>query len=303
MMSCKLSTTDIRAEFDRLALFLAETGKIQDRERYSKNFPAFISFAFHLQSYYLALPFCSGKRVLDIGCFSGYGERILSSSSSGVIACDKDLAAIESGVSNSAPDNVLFLAADAEYLPFPEESFEVVTAFQILEHLPPDRVGGFLREIFRITRRGGVLLMTTPNRSFRLLPFQSPFNPEHYREYSLKQLRKALEEVYPVCRIKGLRAKKWIEEMEKDRVRQTPFQVYLRSPLAGIMRKIIPGVILSRLSEIQNLRSPREEADRFLDAGEQFDDCYRLFSMDDFYHTEKDARRAPEFFAICEKLS
>jgi SAM-dependent methyltransferase len=301
MKFCGLTKTDILAEFNRLAGFLAETGRIQNPDRYARNFPAFLSFAFHIQAYWMALPFCRGKRVLEVGCFIGYGEKILSSSAGKVIACDNDMEALTSAVRNDDAGDARFLTSDGVQLPFPDESFEVVIAFQILEHLPPSRVRGFLREIKRITGKGGLLLLTTPNRSFRLLPFQRPFNREHYREYSLKQLRKMLEAVYPVCRIKGIRAKNWIEEMEQDRVRQSPFRAYLRSPLSIILGEGSPGGIRSRLRELLNPRPPWGERDRGFGGSEQFDACYHIFSMDDFYQTEKDAQRAPEFFAICEK--
>ena len=302
-MFCGPSKTEILVEFNRLARFLAETGRIQNSDRYSRNFPAFLSFAFHIQAYWMALPFCGGKRVLEVGCFSGYGEKILASSAGEVIACDNDLDALASAGSNIDAGDLRFLAADAVQLPFPDESFEVVIAFQILEHLPPDRVRGFLREVKRITGKGGLLLLTTPNRSLRLLPFQRSFNREHYREYSLRQLRKILSRVYPGSRIKGIRAERWIEEMEKERVRQSPFQVYLRSPLSRIMGNGPPGGIRSRIREVMNLRRGRAETDRFPGDSKQFDACYHRFSMEDFYQTEKDAHKAPEFFAICEKQS
>jgi ubiquinone/menaquinone biosynthesis C-methylase UbiE len=293
--------TDILIEFNRLARVLAKTGRIQTPEKYSRYFPAFLSFAYHIQAYRIALDFCRGKRVLDIGCFSGYGENLLSSSADEVVACDNDMEALTSAKRNYEAGNVRFLAASAGELPFPDKSFEVVIAFQILEHLPPDRVPAFLREIKRVIRKGGLLLLTTPNRTFRLLPFQRPFNREHYREYSLKQLRQTLDEVYPGSRIRGIRAQKWIEELEKERVRQSPFQVYLYSPLLGIVRKMLPSGIRSRIREVLNSRRVRKETERLPDWSDQFDDCYRLFSMEDFYQTEKDAPRAAEFFAVCEK--
>jgi len=293
--------TDILIEFNRLARVLAKTGRIQTPEKYSRYFPAFLSFAYHIQAYRIALDFCRGKRVLDIGCFSGYGENLLSSSADEVVACDNDMEALTSAKRNYEAGNVRFLVASAGELPFPDKSFEVVIAFQILEHLPPDRVPAFLREIKRVIRKGGLLLLTTPNRTFRLLPFQRPFNREHYREYSLKQLRQTLDEVYPGSRIRGIRAQKWIEELEKERVRQAPFQVYLRSPLFGILKKMFPSGIRSRSREVLNSSRGRNETKMVSGGISQFDACYRRFSMEDFYQTEKDARRAAEFFAICEK--
>lgn len=48
-----------------------------------------------------------------------------------------------------------------EELPYDDEKFDVVTATEVVEHLEHCR--GVLREIYRVTRPGGVCVLTTPN--------------------------------------------------------------------------------------------------------------------------------------------
>jgi SAM-dependent methyltransferase len=48
-----------------------------------------------------------------------------------------------------------------EGLPYPDDSFDVVTLTEVIEHLEHDRA--VLREIHRVTKPGGLVVVTTPN--------------------------------------------------------------------------------------------------------------------------------------------
>jgi SAM-dependent methyltransferase len=54
------------------------------------------------------------------------------------------------------------IVGDAERMPFPDESFDVVFSDNVLEHL--ERPQAVFREVTRVLRRGGVFLAKTPNR-------------------------------------------------------------------------------------------------------------------------------------------
>jgi SAM-dependent methyltransferase len=53
--------------------------------------------------------------------------------------------------------------AGAEKLPFPDESFEFVTCMEVLEHLPADLRPAAFREMQRVLRPGGRLILTVPH--------------------------------------------------------------------------------------------------------------------------------------------
>jgi SAM-dependent methyltransferase len=57
-------------------------------------------------------------------------------------------------------DDVLFVCASADALPFRDEAFDLVGSFDVLEHLPDDRAS--LIEQRRVTRSGGSIVAAVP---------------------------------------------------------------------------------------------------------------------------------------------
>lgn len=98
------------------------------------------------------------------------------------------------------------VGGDAYHLPVRPGLFDLVVCGEILEHLAPTRVLSFLREVARVMKPGGVLVLTTPNllsltnRGLMLLgqsPFELPVPSAgdtfgHIREYSKEDLTSLL---------------------------------------------------------------------------------------------------------------
>lgn len=74
----------------------------------------------------------------------------------------------------SAPCNnwpgVGFVCADAARLPFPDRDFDAVVLFDLLEHVPDDRA--VAREVRRVVRHGGWILISTPKETWRYPHFR-----------------------------------------------------------------------------------------------------------------------------------
>ena len=68
---------------------------------------------------------------------------------------------------------VRFVQGDATNLPFPDASFDLITMFDLLEHVPDD--GAVAREALRVLRVGGWILVSTPNRERWRYPYYRVF--------------------------------------------------------------------------------------------------------------------------------
>jgi SAM-dependent methyltransferase len=98
-------------------------------------------------------------RVLDLGCGIGLLIRRLRPLLASVWGIDPSIASL---VEAEAPEGRL-IAADGLRTPFADESFDLVIAVCVLHHVPVDNRAAFLAEAARITRRGGLVLLSEHN--------------------------------------------------------------------------------------------------------------------------------------------
>jgi len=127
-------------------------------------------------------------RLLDVGCSVGYFVRLASEA--GWEAEGQDIARRAAAVGRSAFDVKISVGSLRE-LAFPGDSFDAVTMWHVIEHLP-DPVGE-IAEVSRILRRGGLLAIETPDAGSRAARSRKErwhyFKPEqHLFYYSLRPL-------------------------------------------------------------------------------------------------------------------
>lgn len=114
-------------------------------------------------------PEIAGKAVLEVGCGAGDFAFALELQGGLVTALDFSATAIEVARRKASErgSQVVFQQADACSLPFPDEGFDVVFSCECLEHLPDP--AGAVREMARVLKPGGALILTTENYSNALI--------------------------------------------------------------------------------------------------------------------------------------
>jgi SAM-dependent methyltransferase len=135
--------------------------------------------ALHLKRYEFALAWSEHADVMDAGCGAGYGSAVLASRARRVTGVDSSAQAIDYARAHYAAANVDFVQADMLALPFDEGSFDLVCAFETIEHVADQ--ADLLREAGRVLRADGTLLVSTP-RTARTT--REPDNPFHRIELS-----------------------------------------------------------------------------------------------------------------------
>ncbi len=161
----------------------------------------FASYAYQIREVLALGP----KNVLEIGIGNGLVSYMLRKAGIDVTTLDFD--------ESLEPDEV----ASVTHMPLPDEEFDVVACFEVLEHIPYGTVPGALSEIQRVCKKHAVLSLpdARPTVRFRVprigprkflieLPFwtmrEHRFHGEHHWEinkkgYPLHQVVAAIEYV------------------------------------------------------------------------------------------------------------
>ena len=109
---------------------------------------------------YLQPHLTPGTSILDVGCGPGtitldFAARVAPARVVGIDAAPAAIEAANAELGSQPAANVEFRTADLYALDFPDDTFDVVHAHQVLQHLA-DPVGA-LREMRRVCRPGGVI--------------------------------------------------------------------------------------------------------------------------------------------------
>lgn len=153
-------------------------------------------WAEHVARYAFASRFADRKRVLDLGCGAGYGVAELAHRAAFVTGVDPAAEAIQYARAHYPLPNAHFIEASATALPFAERSFDLATAFEVIEHLSDWRA--LLAETSRVLDRDGIFLVSTPNKIYYAdaRAREGP-NPFHAHEFEFDEFREALAQFFP----------------------------------------------------------------------------------------------------------
>jgi SAM-dependent methyltransferase len=115
-----------------------------------------------------------GRSVLDVGCGSGEGLKVLSTRATQALGIDLDERLRRPDV------NVEIKSVND----MPDKSFDIVVCLDVVEHVEEDRA--FLAQLFRVAREA--VFVSTPNYA---MSFNR--NPYHVREYTPHQFARLFD--------------------------------------------------------------------------------------------------------------
>lgn len=198
--------------------------------------------------------------VLDYGSGDGYGADFLAEhlTEVDIYATDIDEASVKEAKDKYRRKNLHFIHMKDL------KKYDLVVSYQVIEHV--EDVEEYLRQLQGMLNKSGKIIISTPDRRYRLTVNQAPWNPYHLREYTKRGLLRDIQKVFPDGRILQLSGDKNMLRIEYSRVASS------RSDKA-----IYRGKMPEKLSE--------------------------NYSSKDFYLSEKDTVDSLDLFAVVDSKS
>jgi SAM-dependent methyltransferase len=157
----------------------------------------------HWLRYFFALQFAEDKRVLDVASGEGYGAAYLASRAKKVDGFDVDADSVAHAVRTYGENPRLsFSRSDVEGF-FGEAaagSYDLVTAFEVIEHVDERAQVALLEGIRKVLAPGGVALVSSPDKQL-YSDVRMQKNPFHIREMYREEFARLLEGVFPHVRM------------------------------------------------------------------------------------------------------
>jgi SAM-dependent methyltransferase len=139
----------------------------------------------HLSRYLWAAQAAKGRTVLDAGCGTAYGSRLLAEGGAREVVGVDIAKSVLDAVGPAMPDTVRLEAGDLHKLAYDDDSFDLIVCFEVIEHFKDPLV--VLDELVRVLAPEGLLLISSPNR--RVYP---EGNPHHLHEFLPEELEAEL---------------------------------------------------------------------------------------------------------------
>lgn len=209
--------------------YLYKTG-----ERIVPGSVTFAAFIEHWQRYLFATKYCKYKIVLNVASGSGYGSIALLKQAKEVFNVDISELSVAYGNKYYGAYNNHFIQLDAERLKFPANFFDVVVSFETIEHLPhPKR---FISDCYRVLKKGGRLILSSPNKSITAPYTDRPANKFHLHEWNFDGIKKLLIQKFKIENLYGQNYRK--RPALKDN------SLRLKTNLVGRAAELMPGVLM-----------------------------------------------------------
>ena len=184
----------------------------------------------HLAAYLYARELARDRQVLDAGCGEGFGTVLLAETARRVTGIDYSAEAVKAAAAKYRRPTLEFRHIDVYQLPGLDLRFDLITNFQVLEHLA-DPVK-FLTAVRAALKPGGVLMLTTPNRLTSISE-----NPYHLHEYVADELLALLRPLFARVELYSMMGNEKVRAFDAERARQVR-RILRLDPLG--LRNLLP---------------------------------------------------------------
>jgi len=144
----------------------------------------------HIFNASLVKRYIKEKKVLDIGCWTGQLEKLISQQAKELVGLEPDRNAVR--VAKRIVPGVSFFSGTAEKLPFRNRSFDTATFFDVIEHIPVQTELKCLKEIYRVLKPKGILILSTNYKHPIGILFDPAFWALGHRHYGKCELKNML---------------------------------------------------------------------------------------------------------------
>lgn len=143
--------------------------------------PTEYGFSLARQRFDLTMPHIppDAQSLLDVGCGNGANTALFAQALPRVAGVDVEperLSVAREFARTHGMDNVEYVISDGLNIPYPDDSFDYVTNFDVLEHVEDEQKT--LSEIARVLRPGGKLAISVPNKWYLMEIHGFQFKPE-----------------------------------------------------------------------------------------------------------------------------
>ena len=201
----------------------------------------------HIFNATLVKRYIQKKKVLDIGCWTGQLEKLISQEAKELVGLEPDKDAIR--VAKKTIPGVSFFVGTAEKLPFRNRSFDTVIFLDVIEHIPAQTELKCLKEIYRVLKPKGILILSTNYKHPIGVLFDPAFWAFGHRHYGRDELRNMLTQTgFDTKRIITSGGFWRITTFNISMVAKHIFKIALEYP-KGIKKKVLedfkPGGVVS----------------------------------------------------------
>jgi len=146
--------------------------------------------------------------VLDMASGSGLGTSYIAPYCQKIYGIDLDQGAIESAKKRFKAENLVFQTGDCTNLKdVPSGLFDKILTFETIEHMYPDEREKYLREIWRVLKKDGLILLSTPyngthERLHHMPWIRHPYG--HKIEFYFDELKRELDPLFEIVQHGGI---------------------------------------------------------------------------------------------------